>query len=53
MIQRDDEQRFIERPSEPIDRLVEPFARFLHVEAASGIVLLLFTAAALANLRSY
>ncbi|NQZ95337.1 MAG: hypothetical protein HRU01_02400 [Myxococcales bacterium] len=25
---------------EPIDRLVGPLARFLHVEAASGVVLL-------------
>ncbi len=34
-------------PRAPIDRLVGPFTRFLHVEAASGIVLLIFTAAAL------
>ena len=39
-------------PRTPIDRLVGPFARFLHVEAASGIVLLLFTAAALALANS-
>ncbi len=39
-------------PRAPIDRLVGPFARFLHVEAASGIVLLLFTAAALALANS-
>jgi NhaA family Na+:H+ antiporter len=31
---------------------VEPFTRFLHVEAASGIVLLVFTAAALALANS-
>ncbi len=34
-------------PEAPIDRLVGPFERFLHVEAASGIVLVLATAAAL------
>jgi len=39
-------------PQAPIDRLVGPFTRFLHVEAASGIVLLLFTAAALALANS-
>jgi NhaA family Na+:H+ antiporter len=47
----DDGQR-VALPEEPIDRLVGPFARFLHVEAASGIVLLLFTAAALALANS-
>jgi Na+:H+ antiporter, NhaA family len=39
-------------PAEPIDRIVEPIVRFLHVEAASGIVLLLFTVAALALANS-
>jgi Na+:H+ antiporter, NhaA family len=39
-------------PTEPIDRIVEPIARFLHVEAASGIILLLFTVAALALANS-
>lgn len=34
-------------PSEPVDRLVKPIAKFLHVEAASGIVLLLCAVAAL------
>lgn len=34
-------------PAQPIDRLVDPLARFLRVEAASGVVLLLFTIAAL------
>jgi len=34
-------------PEKPIDRVVEPLARFLHVESASGVVLLVFTAAAL------
>lgn len=34
-------------PAEPIDRVVGPLARFLHVEAASGVVLLLVTFVAL------
>src|SRR5436190_18138332 len=34
-------------PVEPIDRLIKPIVRFLHIEAASGVVLLLFTVAAL------
>jgi Na+:H+ antiporter, NhaA family len=34
-------------PVEPIDRVVEPFVRFLHVESASGVVLLLVTLVAL------
>ena len=34
-------------PEKPIDRVVEPLVRFLHVESASGVVLLVFTAAAL------
>jgi NhaA family Na+:H+ antiporter len=34
-------------PREPIDRLVGPLARFLHIEAASGVVLLLCTVVAL------
>src|SRR5262249_42798364 len=34
-------------PDEPIDRLIEPIERFLHVEAAGGIVLLACTVAAL------
>jgi len=34
-------------PTEPIDRLLAPLVRFLHIEAASGAVLLLVTAAAL------
>ena len=46
-----DEQR-ADLPRAPIDRLAGPLARFLHVEAASGIVLLLFTAAALALANS-
>ena len=36
-----------ELPEAPVDRLVEPVARFLHVEAASGIVLLGATVLAL------
>lgn len=35
-------------PAELIDRLTKPFARFLRIEAAAGLVLLLFTLAALA-----
>jgi NhaA family Na+:H+ antiporter len=50
--QRVDDGRRVELPEEPIDRLVGPLARFLHVEAASGIVLLLFTGAALALANS-
>ena len=34
-------------PVEPIDRLLNPVAHFLHIEAASGVVLLLCTVAAL------
>ena len=34
-------------PEEPIDRLIGPLERFLHVEAAGGIVLLTCTVAAL------
>ena len=34
-------------PKELVDRLAEPFARFLHIEAAGGAMLLLFTVAAL------
>ena len=34
-------------PRSPIDAVVEPIARFLHIETASGIVLLTCTAAAL------
>jgi NhaA family Na+:H+ antiporter len=47
-----DEGQRVDLPQAPIDRLVGPFTRFLHVEAASGIVLLLFTAAALALANS-
>ncbi len=34
-------------PREPIQRLTEPLARFLHIEAASGVVLLAFTLTAI------
>jgi NhaA family Na+:H+ antiporter len=34
-------------PREPIDRLIEPLERFMHVEAAAGIVLLACTVVAL------
>ena len=39
-------------PEKPIDRVLEPLARFLHVEAAGGILLLLCTALALALANS-
>ena len=42
----------LERPRRPIDALIEPIERFLHVEAASGVVLLLCTVAALALANS-
>lgn len=34
-------------PGRPVDRVIEPLARFLHVESASGIVLLFVTLLAL------
>jgi NhaA family Na+:H+ antiporter len=34
-------------PEEPIDRLLAPIERFLHVEAASGFVLVVAAATAL------
>jgi NhaA family Na+:H+ antiporter len=40
-------ERSIPLPEEPVDRILAPLARFLHVEAASGIVLLACTVAAL------
>ena len=39
-------------PPAPIDRLIGPFERFLHVEASSGIVLLVCTIVALALANS-
>jgi len=39
-------------PREPIHRIVEPLERFLHVEAASGIALVVATAVALALANS-
>ncbi len=45
--QADTSGRLPRLPEEPVQRIVEPLARFLHVEAASGVVLLLSTAAAL------
>jgi len=41
-----------ERPRRPIDVWIEPIERFLHVEAASGVVLLLCTLTALALANS-
>ncbi len=34
-------------PAEPIDRVIDSVARFFQIEAASGVVLLVFTLAAL------
>ncbi|WDQ15203.1 Na+/H+ antiporter NhaA [Rhodopirellula sp. P2] len=39
-------------PIQPIDRWLRPFARFLHIEATSGVVLVLCTAVALAAANS-
>jgi NhaA family Na+:H+ antiporter len=39
-------------PSRPVQRLLDPIARFLHVESTSGIVLLAVTVAALAVANS-
>jgi Na+:H+ antiporter, NhaA family len=39
-------------PDEPINRLGDPITRFLHVESASGAILLVFTGAALALANS-
>jgi NhaA family Na+:H+ antiporter len=46
----DDDEKIL--PSEAIDRLVAPLQRFLHVEAAGGVVLLAASAAALALANS-
>jgi NhaA family Na+:H+ antiporter len=34
-------------PKEFVDRLTKPFARFLSIQAGGGVILLLFTVAAL------
>jgi NhaA family Na+:H+ antiporter len=47
-----DEEQPLALPRAPIDRIIGPLARFLHIEAASGVVLLGFTAAALALANS-
>jgi NhaA family Na+:H+ antiporter len=39
-------------PEAPVERWMQPFARFLHVESASGVVLLVCTVAALAVANS-
>ena len=49
---RDDDPQMPTLPREPIDRLVGPLARFLHIEAASGVVLLVCTVIALALANS-
>lgn len=40
-------------PAEPIDRLIQPVTRFLHIQSASGVVLLLFTVTALLLANSW
>jgi len=39
-------------PKEPVDRLLGPLQRFLHIEAASGVLLLITTSAALVAANS-
>ena len=39
-------------PAKPVDRIIEPLARFLHVEATSGILLLFMACIALALANS-
>jgi len=34
-------------PAEPVDQIIRPLARFLHIQSASGVVLLVFTVGAL------
>ncbi len=43
--QRESQPRIL--PEQPVDRLIAPIVRFLHVQTASGVVLLVFAAAAL------
>ena len=43
-----DETRRAWMPREPVQRVVEPLTRFMHIEAASGVVLLVCTVVALA-----
>jgi NhaA family Na+:H+ antiporter len=43
---------FEKLPKEPIDVVIDPFKRFLHVESASGIVLLVATAIAIVAANS-
>ncbi|MFH5805465.1 Na+/H+ antiporter NhaA [Alienimonas sp. DA493] len=52
MADRPESAESIALPREPIHRLITPINRFLHVEAASGVVLLLCTVAALAAANS-
>jgi NhaA family Na+:H+ antiporter len=42
-----DEMKHVRLPAGFVDRLTKPFAYFLHIQAAAGTVLLLFTVAAL------
>ena len=39
-------------PKKPVDRILDPLQRFLHIQAASGVLLLVVTAAALAAANS-
>ena len=39
-------------PEEPVDRIIDPIRRFMHVEAASGVVLLLATVIAIVAANS-
>ena len=39
-------------PERPVDKFLEPLARFLHIESASGIVLVIATIIALALANS-
>jgi len=46
-VREQDGSTLLRLPEEPIDRLIEPFERFMHVEAAAGGVLLACTVIAL------
>ena len=48
----DDQDGSLGLPEEPIDKVTKPFETFLHIEAASGVVLLVCTCIALALANS-
>lgn len=48
----DKDQNPVQLPKRPIDRVVRPIVRFMHVQAASGVVLLICTLVALALANS-